>query len=127
MYKKLNYQQAKKKAADLTDKLGCPIDKNIKSLVISLWMCGINTDGSCEGHKNWGLPYPWVSIVRSSNAKALNVVMRARTKKNVWVFHPYGQGKYLRITPWDIKRPLPELHADAKKMARYLGRLSKYI
>ena len=44
------------------DGLGMGIDEGIKELVVSLWALGIQTTGSCEGHKERGCPYPWLDI-----------------------------------------------------------------
>ncbi len=46
----------------ITDNLEHSIDENIKEPVIALNAFGISTDGSCEGHLDHGLPYPWIDI-----------------------------------------------------------------
>lgn len=46
----------------ITDGLGKRIDQNIKQVVISFRMAGLSTSGSCQGHMNWGYPYPWVEF-----------------------------------------------------------------
>jgi len=51
-----------KKVEKITDRIGYPIDPGIKESVIALNVFGIKTDGSCEGHLDRGLPYPWVDI-----------------------------------------------------------------
>lgn len=52
-----------KRLIDITgDKLNYPIDSNIKEPVIALNALGFVTDGSCEGHIDRGLPYPWIDI-----------------------------------------------------------------
>ncbi|MDQ3065197.1 MAG: hypothetical protein M3Q36_02915 [bacterium] len=38
------------------------IDEKIKEAVIAIRMVGVQTEGSCEGHRDWGHPYPWISI-----------------------------------------------------------------
>lgn len=58
----MTLEEAYIKADDLADKLGMPIDKKIKSLVVGLWVNGIDTTGSCEGHTKWGESFPWVDI-----------------------------------------------------------------
>lgn len=47
---------------NITDNLEHPVDQNIKEPVVALNAFGISTDGSCEGHLNHGLPYPWIDI-----------------------------------------------------------------
>lgn len=44
------------------DALGKPIDINIKETIIILNLLGFKTSQSCEGHMDWGRPYPWVSF-----------------------------------------------------------------
>jgi hypothetical protein len=39
-----------------------PIDKGILETVVALNALDIPTSGSCEGHLDHGLPYPWVDI-----------------------------------------------------------------
>lgn len=45
-----------------TDALGMPIDPKIKETVIVLNLLGFKTSQSCEGHIDWGNPYPWISF-----------------------------------------------------------------
>ena len=51
-----------KETDNLIDKLCTPVDKNIKYIVASLRCRGFNTIGSCQGHLDYGLPYPWIDI-----------------------------------------------------------------
>lgn len=44
------------------DKLGMPIDENVKEAVIALNLLGIPTTASCEGHIDHGRSAPWVEI-----------------------------------------------------------------
>ncbi|HEU5382246.1 MAG TPA: hypothetical protein VFV38_43080 [Ktedonobacteraceae bacterium] len=46
----------------VTDKLGKRIDDGIFETVVCLNMLGISTTSSCEGHLDWGTPYPWINI-----------------------------------------------------------------
>ncbi len=45
-----------------TDRIGMPIDERIKETVIVLNLMGFTTSASCEGHIDWGLPYPWIDF-----------------------------------------------------------------
>jgi hypothetical protein len=38
------------------------IDEGIKETVTALNVLGLVTKGSCEGHDDWGLPFPWIDI-----------------------------------------------------------------
>ena len=51
-----------KKIEQITDGLGMEIDPGIRETIIYLQAHGFKTYASCEGHEDWGLPYPWVDI-----------------------------------------------------------------
>lgn len=70
MEKKL--KRVKKITQDLAiveDRLGKKIDPLIFKTVIWLNVFGINTEGSCAGHKRWGLPWPWIEIGAKNRPK----------------------------------------------------------
>lgn len=50
------------KFSKTTDGLGHPIDRGILETVVVLNALDLPTNGSCEGHINWGLAGPWVDI-----------------------------------------------------------------
>ena len=53
------------KQADLrrtVDGLGQSMDDGIIDTVVALQLLGYHTVASCEGHADWGVPYPWVDI-----------------------------------------------------------------
>jgi hypothetical protein len=50
------------KVASWGDGLGLGIDPGIKKAVIVLNLLGFKTEGSCQGHIDWGLPYPWIDF-----------------------------------------------------------------
>jgi hypothetical protein len=55
-------QQAICFVAGLTDKLGRGVDPEIKKPVAAFYLLGIKTTGSCQGHQDSGLSYPWIDI-----------------------------------------------------------------
>jgi hypothetical protein len=57
-----SYTHVAQEVATVADNLGMPIDAGIRQAVIALRMWRFPTDGSCEGHTDDGLPYPWVEI-----------------------------------------------------------------
>lgn len=59
---KKKIQEIQKEVDLITDRLGHPIDEQIKPAVIALRLSGFPTSASCQGHEDWGLPYPWVDI-----------------------------------------------------------------
>jgi hypothetical protein len=46
----------------ITDGLGMEIDPYIKDTVIALNVLGFITTGSCEGHLDRALPFPWIDV-----------------------------------------------------------------
>jgi hypothetical protein len=54
---------------NVTDGRGKHVDEGIKNLVVALNLHGVETNGSCQGHTNWGRPYPWVSFENSQEEK----------------------------------------------------------
>ena len=61
--KELLRKKEENEVENIADKLGKKIDGGIKEAVIAFRLNGFRTDGSCEGHLDWGYPYPWVDIV----------------------------------------------------------------
>jgi hypothetical protein len=59
-------------AAKVTDRLDMPIDSGILGTVVAFNACDIHTTGSCEGHLDWGAPYPWIDI--GSRDARVNVI-----------------------------------------------------
>jgi hypothetical protein len=56
------WQEMKVVVDQITDRLGYPIEENIKDTVIALNLLGFQTFGSCEGHLDHGHSYPWIDI-----------------------------------------------------------------
>ena len=63
------------KSKTITDGLGLKIDKGIRELIVLLNYNNIGTIGSCWGHKNWGLPYPWVDIHKEYLGDLHNILL----------------------------------------------------
>jgi hypothetical protein len=55
----------------VTDRLGKKIDAGILETVVVFNMLGITTFASCEGHTDWGLPYPWIDVEANLHVKSL--------------------------------------------------------
>lgn len=51
----------------VTDRLGMPVDGNIRFVCAALNVCGFETLASCEGHFGWGLSFPWIDIKRDQH------------------------------------------------------------
>lgn len=63
------WEEATKHFRRVVDKLGKPIDDGIFETVVALNMLGITTRASCEGHLEWGLPYPWIDVESEDTTK----------------------------------------------------------
>jgi hypothetical protein len=76
-----------KEVMSLTDGLGKSIDPDIKNTVIILNLLGFKTSASCQGHLDWGLPYPWIDFnienqeVKNLMKKAENIQSRINQKR----------------------------------------------
>jgi len=57
---KLNY---------ISDSLGMPIDEKIKELVVAMNLFGLRTEGSCQGHPNKRLLFPYIYCKISGEPK----------------------------------------------------------
>lgn len=55
-------QKIQQEVESISDGLGLPIDDLIKPTVIALRLWDLPTSGSCQGHADWGLSYPWIDI-----------------------------------------------------------------
>lgn len=66
----------------VSDALGHEIENGIKETVATLQLLGFPTTGSCEGHSDWGLPYPWVDIAMPDMPE-FEYVGQARTRKRI--------------------------------------------
>lgn len=54
--------QALEWASGLKDAMGKGLDPGIVSSVAGMHLMGIRTQQSCQGHAEWGLPFPWIDI-----------------------------------------------------------------
>ncbi len=60
--KEIQWAAVQEKVDKITDGLALEIDDGIKESVTSLMAHNFPLDGSCEGHTDRGLPYPWVDV-----------------------------------------------------------------
>ena len=120
-----NLKQIRAKVKLIKDKLGKPIEKGIKELVIGLHHCGIETESSCEGHTNRGLPYPWVDIPYGFAEKLAKIIgwqnrpklPNGKKNKNTWVIKPTVG---LALMPENKNLPLKQLQKNAGEFGVFL-------
>ena len=112
---------------DIRDRLGMPIDPGIKELVVGLCCWKIETTGSCEGHQDRGLPYPWIGVRCTSLAKleeAISCHQRSSKSKDKIRLTIEGLGilakRSLRLVPRDRGLPLAESQAGARVFGKFL-------
>jgi hypothetical protein len=70
----IRYKNIDEKSKLITDNLGNKIDNGVRELVVLLNYHKIGTTQSCWGHKNWGLPYPWVDIHKKYLGNILEII-----------------------------------------------------
>src|ERR1700690_3570997 len=93
----------------IVDKLNHPIDEGIARSVAILRYKGFNTNGSCQGHIDHGLSYPWIDIDCYNifdNEKQRNkideILLNYPNKNNITI-QPFGIFKSFRICGSDLK------------------------
>lgn len=59
---KIQWKEALEQWGRVTDTLGQPIDPGILETVAILNLLSLQTTGSCEGHLESGLAYPWIDL-----------------------------------------------------------------
>jgi hypothetical protein len=109
------YEESLSEVETLCDKLGMPIDEKIKPLVAALRMYGVKTTMSCEGHSDWGKLYPWVRFDPADVDLVGSIALRG-SDSDEWVLMRSTASSF-DLVPWDVKRPLGELHEMALKLA----------
>lgn len=57
-----SWEEAETFARQLVDAMECPIDEGILPTVVALNLLGLHTCQSCEGHLDYGAPYPWIDF-----------------------------------------------------------------
>ena len=65
------WQETEQRFQSVTDRLGNSIDEGIFETVVGLNILGITTTLSCEGHLDWGVPYPWVNFEANQDQRYL--------------------------------------------------------
>jgi hypothetical protein len=100
----ITWNETAQRFLNVTDKLGKRIDDGIFETVVALNVLGIGTTQSCEGHMDWGVPYPWINIEPNLDMKyQLHLLLAqfyATQKVNfetILIFHGYrlqSQGAY---------------------------------
>lgn len=81
-----------KRIDELADKLGMPVDEGIKSTVAALWLWDFPTTGSCEGHLDRGLAFPWVDI--GVGDRKANKPIRSKMRKFLEQFYEDRTSNY---------------------------------
>lgn len=71
----------------IKDKLGMPIDQGIRHALRAIWMWGVPTDGSCEGHGVWPdtrigpAGHPWIDVCTPDDFENPDEWRRANTRE----------------------------------------------
>lgn len=112
------------------DALGNPIDSKIKDTVIVLNLIGFETVQSCEGHQDWGNPYPWVSFSDENEEIKLIIQKGREVQEKIDKEQQKLMEKYPNTTLSEIdvetvapelillRRQIRELRAQMKRLSR---------
>lgn len=110
----------------IRDRLGYPIDKKIKPLVIGLLSAGVGTFASCEGHAERGFCYPWVDMLVRYHDRVVDLVMvfnletADNSQWNILGTPLAPDAEVIRLCPADIDQPLDKLQNDALALGEWL-------
>ncbi|HLZ60150.1 MAG TPA: hypothetical protein VKR06_24635 [Ktedonosporobacter sp.] len=63
-----SWEHAEAILSQVQDQMGHRIDAGILAPVVGLNLLGFHTTASCEGHLNWGCPYPWIEFYQEVNS-----------------------------------------------------------
>lgn len=126
-----NIEEVRREVEETKDRLGKPVDQKIKELVIGLRVWGIYTEGSCEGHTDRRMPFPWVDVPYEQAEEAAKLVawqnrpvlMNGEPNDNFWVIKP---GSALRIIPENLTgAPLERLQEQAREFGQFLQSMAR--
>jgi hypothetical protein len=67
--KERRWQEIVRRVESIRDRLGQPVDGQIKHAVCALIANGFETSASCQGHVGRGLPWPWIEIESPLSAR----------------------------------------------------------
>lgn len=67
-------QSLLKLAVSYVDGRGKRIDRGIIKTVVAFWEYGIETNASCEGHKGFSAPHPWIDVPEKCAAAVQNLI-----------------------------------------------------
>ncbi|HEY1351171.1 MAG TPA: hypothetical protein VGF67_16245 [Ktedonobacteraceae bacterium] len=123
------------KFSSVTDKLGKEIDRGIFETVVALNLLGVSTIASCEGHLNWGVPYPWIDIEATIEQKYLLHQYLARFYEgrqanfdSILMFHGYrmrsaGGAFSPLLSPEEQEQKLKEYQAEMTEFTAFMKSL----
>lgn len=60
--KELKWEEISQRVEKTVDSKGYGMDENIKEVVVALKANDFGTTASCEGHLDWGVPWPWIDV-----------------------------------------------------------------
>jgi hypothetical protein len=86
-------------SSGLRDGLGLGLDPEMNEPVAALHLLDIETEGSCQGHQDRGMPFPWIDT-RASQEE------RAAIQKHLPGFHfvekGFGPAATWRLVPLEV-------------------------
>lgn len=126
--KQEHWNAMEKEVATWVDACGLGIDPGIKKIVIVLNLLGFKTEQSCEGHIDWGRPYPWVRLTTNTpELESLNneelILLKLINEKETDI-----QKKYPELTFGEALRKgeTPELKKLWQESRLFTEKIQKY-
>lgn len=110
----------------ITDKLGEPVDEKVKPLVQNLNDYGIETTGSCQGHKDHGEPFPWIDIWEDSEEDFAKLIddYNNQAPDNQKIEYKISKMFNNQVNKIEVRF---EFHGDLYQTQQKLGTFSEFI
>jgi hypothetical protein len=128
-------KHARSEITTITDALGMPVDKGIRDTVITFWLMGFQTEGSCEGHLERGCASPWVDIIAASppahrwkGQKSAEKAILARigaTKAQISSGHGFDQAVWRRFKNEESAWLKTQSHIESPAFTTFIHRCLK--
>lgn len=130
--KQQKWQQFEQEVELIKDRLGKGVDQKIKDTVVALRANGFSTTGSCEGHLDWGLPWPWIDVdsVLAENLSNDSRYQELASKAQIFSKSRRGmsdseQGEYKKLVEMQIQENEKEYQRLSNLLAEFYQSRSK--
>ncbi|MGH9460193.1 MAG: hypothetical protein ACRD1X_03185, partial [Vicinamibacteria bacterium] len=124
--KETRWREIEQEVDQIEDRLGRPVDEGIKETIVALKVNGFGTTASCEGHLEWGRPYPWVRVESSVAESLLGSARYSEFQEKAG--RERKGGEFLTLEERDEARKLvlAQIEANGKEYERLSEMLAEF-